>query len=395
MNVLVLTPDRVGSTLLQRLITVYMNFHEFDRPVINLHELTMGLSSYWSDIYNQEIIAPFTRQYQSLREITELLSTANHYKTARLAHYHMVNRQDSAADQTPFYDYLNDNFFIITAQRENLFEHAISWCIQNESKRLNVYTHADKVDVFQHLYRNKIKVDPGFVINYIFKYQEYLSWVSTHFRPNAVFCYEKDLANIEQYILGLNLFRSQNKKTWKQTFDIDFSEWNKCHYLLGDLSGIGSQLPAPKQQMLLPNQVNSEKSIKMHSIAINKIDTGLSLADQKFLIDNGSNYRRAWDAINELVDRGAMPTGIPIKLQTLLEKRLLIENFDECLEVYNQYMTDPHSKINGIASTFSSENMDVICANEIKNWHSNLQLTQDDIAKMSSSKDVIMKAITS
>jgi hypothetical protein len=39
MNILILTPDAVGSTLLQRVLTMYMQFHEFDRPVINLHEL--------------------------------------------------------------------------------------------------------------------------------------------------------------------------------------------------------------------------------------------------------------------------------------------------------------------------------------------------------------------
>lgn len=56
MNVLILTPDRVGSTLLQRLITVYMNFHEFDRPVINLHELSNGLVKYYNPAYQREVL---------------------------------------------------------------------------------------------------------------------------------------------------------------------------------------------------------------------------------------------------------------------------------------------------------------------------------------------------
>ena len=56
MNVLILTPDRVGSTLLQRLITVYMNMHEFDRPVINLHELTNGLMKYYNPVFNCEVL---------------------------------------------------------------------------------------------------------------------------------------------------------------------------------------------------------------------------------------------------------------------------------------------------------------------------------------------------
>lgn len=54
MNVLILTPDRVGSTLLQRLITVYMLGNSFDRPVINLHELTNGIMRYYSPVFMQK-----------------------------------------------------------------------------------------------------------------------------------------------------------------------------------------------------------------------------------------------------------------------------------------------------------------------------------------------------
>jgi hypothetical protein len=47
MNVLILTPDRVGSTLLQRLITIYATINENYNPLtINLHELTNGLVAY-------------------------------------------------------------------------------------------------------------------------------------------------------------------------------------------------------------------------------------------------------------------------------------------------------------------------------------------------------------
>ena len=56
MNVLILTPDAVGSTLLQRLITIYMQFHQYDRPVINLHELTNGLVKYHNSVLNQDVL---------------------------------------------------------------------------------------------------------------------------------------------------------------------------------------------------------------------------------------------------------------------------------------------------------------------------------------------------
>ena len=45
MNVVILTPDRVGSTLLQRVFTIHMIESNFNKPVINLHELTNGIIS--------------------------------------------------------------------------------------------------------------------------------------------------------------------------------------------------------------------------------------------------------------------------------------------------------------------------------------------------------------
>jgi plasmid replication initiation protein len=57
MNVLILTPDAVGSTLLQRMLTIYMQFHQLGRPVINLHELTNGLAKYYSPEFNQELVS--------------------------------------------------------------------------------------------------------------------------------------------------------------------------------------------------------------------------------------------------------------------------------------------------------------------------------------------------
>ena len=47
--------------------------------------------------------------YQSLAEITSLLDRADHFKTSRLALYHIVNRKDTIADQLSFYEYLNKN----------------------------------------------------------------------------------------------------------------------------------------------------------------------------------------------------------------------------------------------------------------------------------------------
>jgi len=74
---LILTPDAVGSTLLQRMLTIYMQFHKFDRPTINLHELTNGLAKYYSPEFNQELVGKKTLAswgyHQTLQQVVELL----------------------------------------------------------------------------------------------------------------------------------------------------------------------------------------------------------------------------------------------------------------------------------------------------------------------------------
>ena len=376
MNVLILTPDRVGSTLLQRLITVYMAAHEFDRPVINLHELLNGLHSYYSSVFEQVVLGPnqipnekTNAPYQSLGEITEYLQSVDHYKTSRLAHYRIINRADSIAEQIPFYNYLNDNFFIISTRRKNLFEHALSWCIFLESKKLNVYSHNEKVNTLANLYKNKITVNTDALTHYLYVYKDYLDWVDRHFHVNTYFEYEKDLPRIEEFILNLNIFNGQKiKKTWKDTFHIDFNDWNRCHYLGSDLSGIGQSLSAT-QQLTYNNSEIDVGSLQLQSISSNDISKNLTVTDQQFLLANGQQYKKSMDAIDELIRDKVLPTGVPIKLQTMLEKKLLINNFDECMDAYNFCVSDEHSLIKGLGEPYTHDDINQIAKDEIVKWH--------------------------
>ena len=131
MNVLILTPDRVGSTLLQRLATIYMLRKGFDKPVINLHELSNGIIKYYNPTLNQEVLGKPSGTdwgyFQKLPEVVDLLKSTDHYWTSRLAHYHLVRRKDDLNDQLKFYEFLNKNCFVISCRRENILEHAMSW----------------------------------------------------------------------------------------------------------------------------------------------------------------------------------------------------------------------------------------------------------------------------
>ena len=222
-NVLILTPDRVGSTLLQRLVTIYMLRKGGDKPIINLHELTNGLMKYYSPLFNKEVLGEPSNggrrgYYQSLTEITNLLNSVDHYKTSRLAHYHIKNRQDPMAEQVPFYNYLNDNFYIISCRRDNLFDHALSWVIQSHSKKLNVYSAGEKINTYSDIYKHGLTATQDGLNKYLSQYLDYIKWIDNHFNVQSYFNYDKDLSNIEQYILGLDFMRDHTENTWKDMF---------------------------------------------------------------------------------------------------------------------------------------------------------------------------------
>lgn len=369
MNVLILTPDRVGSTLLQRLITIYMNFHNFDRPVINLHELTNGLIKYYNPVFNNEVLGkPHDTPwgyYQSLEKITELLNSVDHYKTSRLAHYHIQNRRDTIAQQIPFYQYLNDNFFIISARRQNLLEHALSWCIQTHSKKLNVYTHQEKIDTFANIYQNQITVDTNIMVKYLDKYVDYLRWVDDHFSVASCFEYENHLPEIEKYILNLDIFGSQQKKLWHDTFEIEFKDWNRCHYLVSDLSGISAQLPGVATPQIEFNNHEPLHSVELAPVTTkNDILNSLSQGDKQFLQQNSTKYITSYRAIDELIKNKVLVTGIPIKLQTMLEKRRIIRNFDQCVDVYNSW-AEQHQ----VGDLYTNKEISEQSLAELSHWH--------------------------
>jgi len=340
MNILILTPDRVGSTLLQRLITIAMSAHDYGKPVINLHELTNGLESYYSTVFNQQVLGkPDNRPwgyYQTLDEIISLLDSADHYKTSRLAKYHLTNRKDDKKDCFSFYQYLNENFYIISCRRNQLFEHALSWMIHAESKTLNVYSHKEKISKFSKIYENKIYVEPLNLEKYLDQYKEYLQWVDDHFYVNRYFTYDKDLFNIENFINELPIFPESNRG-WKDTYGISWNDWNKCHYLLSDLTGFSTQLALENSinPKLLPYELPSSAAIVTKN---NYSVTQLNQQNQQFVNEHMTKYLKTYQTIQQLKKEKVLVTSIPIKLQTLLEKCLLIKNFDETLATYNNWV---------------------------------------------------------
>lgn len=373
MNVLILTPDAVGSTLLQRLITIYMQFHEFDRPVINLHELTNGLEKYWSPEFNREIVSKKRVQswsyYQSLDEIVRVLDSVDHYKTSRLAHYHIRNRQDPIEQQVPFYRYLDQNFFIIACRRNNIFEHALSMSLNTITKKINVYSHEEKIHAFIDLYADGIEIDQRVFLQQLEAYREYVAWSQNYFSVASYFYYDEQVENIERFILGLPIFKSQTQRiTWKQKFDIDFDDWNRFHHIPSDIGSLGTskltairdarrngvdrlqiyqQLAPPDWPAVhqdsdidrLPAEISAGFADIMRRMISRDVMAAIDAPTRSFLDHNRPGYDSACEAIARMQELDIIISPPPIKKQTLREKMQMISNFDRCLAVYNQWIS--------------------------------------------------------
>jgi hypothetical protein len=337
MNVLILTPDAVGSTLLQRLLTIYMQLHEFDRPVINLHELTNGLEKYYSSEFNQEIVSKRLVKnwgyYQSLEEVVQMLDSVSHYKTSRLAQYHVNGRKDPIEKQIPFYQYLDNNFFIIACRRHNIFEHALSMSLNNITKKLNVFDHNDKINTFVDLYRNKVYIDERVFVGHLNAYRNYITWSTDHFNIGSFFYYDQHLENIEQYILNLPVFNSQSQQvTWKERFGIDFYNWNRMHHIPSNIGALLShdsvaQLSEHNHQLMTVNNTVGQLIVKQFGSAANE-----------FVTQHQQGFDNANSAIRRMQELDILVTPPPIKKQTLAEKMHMIKNFDRCLNLYNRWI---------------------------------------------------------
>lgn len=378
MNVLILTPDAVGSTLLQRTLTIYMQFYEFDRPVINLHELTNGLAKFYSPEFNQELVGKKNVEWnyhQSLLDITSMLNSVDHYKTSRLAYYHIRARQDSIQDQVQFYNYLNENFYIISCRRKNIFEHALSWTINKITKKLNVYSTYEKVDTFLELYKNPLTIDPLSLIDTLNRYRGYLDWCD-NFQIASYFEYETHVPDIENFILNLPFMSDTLKqKTFKDVYGLTFNDWNKTHYYTGDIGSMINKnlslandqnqqflpwesesiqlynrladpswptITNPKQLSQLPERIKTEIK-EIHNVDLSQVHAGYSLSSylpdshREFIDANKTEYLDALQSMKHMETLGILPSSPPMKKQTLNEKKMIVKNFQELVDAYNNW----------------------------------------------------------
>jgi len=389
MNVLILTPDAVGSTLLQRLLTIYMQFHEFDRPVINIHELANGLAKYHSPEFNRTILGKNSDSwgyYQTLEQIVTLLQGIDHYTVARLAQYHIQNRKDKIKDQIPFYQYLNDNFFIISCRRQNVFEHAVSQTISKVTKKLNVYSLSEKIDAFFDIYQEKITLDPESFRRSLEGYKNYVNWCDNHFVVSAYFDYDSHLKEIENFILNLPVFNRQQKKlSWQDVYGVNFNDWNRCHKHLHDVQGALSN----KNPNLLEFSNRDKNSLIKTEITTRTVIDSCVQEAQSLIKENFKQYLNSKKSIDQMTRLGILPSakgnGIPIKKQTFDEKMQIVKNLDQILEVYNCWVTNNSE----FGSNLDMESLEKLIKLENNFWNPEISKVQIKLTDQLSAKPPI------
>ena len=403
MNVLILTPDRVGSTLLQRLLTIYMLRKDFGKPVINLHDITSGLIKYYNHNLNQEVLGKPNRTlwgyYQNLNEIIDNLNSVDHYVTSRVAHYHMLARKDPIDEQIKFYEYLNNNFYIISCRRKNLFEHALSWVIRGHSKKLNVYSAEEKINHFYNIYKDKITVEQDGLNKYLQQYKDYIAWSDTYFNIQSYFYYDKEVQNIEKYILNLDFMSASKNNSWEDMFGQSFDNFNTCHRQIPNLIlnqnkyngqdlidipnlvSLKTLIPGDQWNLLQGNDWPDHQTLdeidlqtlpvpvyneiesyypnlkSMEALSIKSIKTTKEIAN--FLNKNINLYKNTNERIAQLVNDGFLVTAVPVKLQSLSEKQSIIKNFDQCIEWYNIWVNK-----NNFGQEYSKEELAALSLTE-------------------------------
>ena len=298
-NFLVLTPDGVGSTYLQRALTVYLQCANLD--YWNTHELLNGLEIKDGNLYKN-----WAGKYnQTVEEICRMLLVTGNFLVSRLAHYHVKSRSKlRVEDYDILYKECNRKFNTIIFCERDPFEYALSWSIRNSSGTNNVYSIEERKRT--HGTDVKEPVDIDFFTRKLEQYGEYEYWAEDNFEITHIVNYNSLHQNVDsvmQTITGM-------------THTTFLQGYSQLRYL------------ASKNQY-----------------------TGESL-------DNILNIH---GLIERLHATNRMPTTMPLKMNTMEDKQKRVTNFFEAVDVYNTWASkgNRHQSVTkeGIADMITKEQL--------------------------------------
>jgi len=309
-NYLILTPDGVGSTYLQRALTVYLNSAELD--YWNTHELLNGLGLSEGNLYKD-----WSKQYsQTIPEICGLLESASNSLVSRIAQYHITRRlKDKKENYQQLYDACNKKFDKIFYCTRDPFEYALSWSIRHNTKTLNVYSVKERINI--HSEDIKQILDLEYFNRKLEQYSAYEYWAEDNFNITRAVNYDdnhRDADSMMKKLTGLD-------HNVEDRFGISLQDYSTVRYMT-------SMYIQTKDKKYLCNKDQAAGATQL----------------KKF--------------IQSLVPN-KLPNEIPVKMNTMQDKQKRVVNFDDAVEVYNKWTstTNSHMPISqeDIARVISTE----------------------------------------
>jgi hypothetical protein len=150
---------------------------------------------------------------------------------------------------------------------------------------------------------------------------------------------------------------------WKNMFEQSFEDWNACHRLIPNLFLRNpTDTKNAKQLVINTRHIPDEnwKQIRgndwpetwadfneqdlpvvIHQEIVSRLaleTVPVTVDEYNFFSKNLPGYKNTVEHISKLESDGFLVTGIPIKLQSLNEKKQIIKNFDDCVTWYNQWV---------------------------------------------------------
>lgn len=292
MNYLVLTPEGVGSTYLQTAITLYLNSAGY--KYYNTHELLTGVS-----VYNNALIKDPVEYEQTLEQLCELIQNNAAPTVSRIAMLHVRGRQTELGDQDyrELYKTCNHNYPKKLYCVRDPFEYALSWSIRNITKEANIFEIKHRT--LHHNDAQTLDIDTNFFIDKLNEFKDYEYWVLENFPDAIPIEYDelhKDVDSVLEKVIDVP---SSIKDRW----DISLQDYSKVRYCVNKYS----QTQDPVFLF--------DKSLGPKVVALHKY-------------------------ICTLVDKKQLYSAIPIKMNTLKDKRRRVNNFDTSLELYNSWAKD-------------------------------------------------------
>jgi hypothetical protein len=136
--------------------------------------------------------------------------------------------------------------------------------------------------------------------------------------------------------LNLPIFAGKNKRvSWNDQFGIEFNNWNRCHYYNSDIGTVALTRPDEFAQLTHQPKHAPESGT---SVALQSVRSLMTPDQADFFSRHQNQYHSTSSQIQDLCRQGIMVSPPPIKKQTLAEKRYLIRNFDQLLDLYNEWI---------------------------------------------------------